>query len=264
MIRKLKETDRKSVLEYLYNDPNYNIFIIGDIENYGFDNPIQVIYGELDENNNYLSVFLRYRNNGIYYSHLIRFNKEYLAIFEKERFDNFSAKSGLSDLIKPYLKAFKMQREYFCKADKITEYVKINDLEIKELKTKDDCEKLYDLLIRIEEFKIGRQSKEEFIRGKLASMKMGKTFFIEEDNKIVSTVATTAETTKSAMVVAVATDAKYRKKGYVTQLLIHLMKIYILDLKKELCLFYDNPKAGNIYLKLGFEKIGTWDLYRKI
>ena len=27
---------------------------------------------------------------------------------------------------------------------------------------------------------------------------------------------------------------------------------------KELCLFYDNPDAGTIYKKLGFEDIGFW------
>ena len=27
---------------------------------------------------------------------------------------------------------------------------------------------------------------------------------------------------------------------------------------KGLCLFYDNPKAGSVYRKLGFKEIGQW------
>ncbi len=263
MIRKLTEQDRNSVLKYLYNDLNYNIFPIGDIETYGFNNPIQVIYGEFDSDDNYLSIFLRYRNNGIYYSHEKRFNQEYLEIFKKEKFDFFSGKSELTDLIKPYLKEYNPQREYFCKADKICYDEEINDFQIKELKTEEECAKLFDLLIKIEEFQIFRQTKEAFIKGKMASLKMGKTLYIEEDNKIVASVSTTAETTKNAMVVAVATDSDYRNKGYATSLLVKLMKIYIEEKNKELCLFYDNPNAGKIYLRLGFKNIGTWDLYRR-
>ncbi|XFA99637.1 GNAT family N-acetyltransferase [Candidatus Izemoplasma sp. B36] len=263
MIRKLTEQDRDFVLEYLYKDLNYNIFPIGDIETYGFNNPIQVIYGEFDNNDNYLSIFLRYRNNGIYYSHKKRFNKEFLEIFKKEKFDFFSGKSELTDLIKPYLKNFNPQREYFCKADKINYSKEINDSFIKELRNEEDCGRLYDLLFQVKEFQIFRQTKESFVKGKMASLKMGKTLYIEEDNKIVASVAVTAETTINAMVVAVATDPDYRNRGYATSLLVKLMKIYIEEKKKELCLFYDNPKAGKIYLRLGFKNIGTWDLYRR-
>jgi predicted GNAT family acetyltransferase len=29
---------------------------------------------------------------------------------------------------------------------------------------------------------------------------------------------------------------------------------------KTLCLFYDNPKAGSIYKRLGFKDIGFWSM----
>lgn len=35
----------------------------------------------------------------------------------------------------------------------------------------------------------------------------------------------------------------------------------LLKEEKELCLFYDNPEAGNIYRRIGFEDIGLWMLY---
>ncbi len=264
MIRLLKESDRGSVLEYLYQDLNYNIFPIGDIETFGFSNPIQVIYGEFDNTGHYLSIFLRYRDNGIYYSHNNYFNKEWLKIFDQERFNFFSGKSDLTDLVKPYLPSFTTHRMYFCRANKLNHNGTIDKEGIKELSTKEECSKLYDLLIQIEEFGMVRQSKEEFKKNKLESAtKMGKTLYIEEDNKIVSTVATTAETTKNAMVVAVATDKEYRNKGYASKLMLALMNDYINNKNKELCLFYDNPSAGKIYLRLGFEYIGMWDVFKR-
>ncbi len=92
---------------------------------------------------------------------------------------------------------------------------------------------------------------------------MGVTLFIEEAGKVVSSVATTAETTKSAMVVSVATKEEARNKGYASALMMELMKEYLINKNKELCLFYDNPSAGKIYHRLGFETIGTWDMYKK-
>jgi len=265
MIRLLQELDRKSVLEYLYKDLNYNIFPIGDIEAFGFDDPIQSIYGEFDESGQYISIFLRYRGNGIYYSHMNHFNKEYLDIFAKEHFNYISGKSELMDLIKPYLEGFSGDRTYFCRASSLNfDHFKY-DSSIKEVKTEQECERLYDLLSQIDEFGINKQTKEDFVKGKMLSAnKMGITLYIEEDHKIVATVATTAETTKNAMVVAVATNQDYRNKGYATKLLVALMDLYINQKKKELCLFYNNPKAGKIYLQLGFEYIGTWDMYKKI
>ena len=264
MIRKLIEADRVPVLEYLYQDVNFNIFPIGDIEAFGFDNLVQVIYGEFDEEGHYLSIFLRYRDNGIYYSHNNHFNVEWLKIFDIERFNNFSGKTELTNLIKPYLKEFTSHQMYFCRANHLNYDGLIDESEIRNLRTEDDCSKLFDLLVNIEEFQIGRQGKEEFIKNKMDSEnKMGITLFIKQEDKVVSTVAATAETTKNAMIVGVATDKDYRHKGYATKLLISLMNRYINQKKKELCLFYDNPEAGKIYLRLGFEYIGTWSLYRR-
>ena len=93
---------------------------------------------------------------------------------------------------------------------------------------------------------------------------MGLKLFIEKDNEIVSTVATTAETTVSAMVVGVATLPTHRQKGYASKLMISLMEEYFQNRNKELCLFYNNPKAGKIYKRLGFKDIGKWVMMSNI
>ena len=261
MIRLLREADRDSVLKYLYQDLNYNIFPIGDIEIFGFDQDFQRVYGEFDNDNNYLSIFLRYRENAIDYSHKLYYNEDYAAIFKIDKFDYFSCKTEFMDLINIHLPVGTRKQMYFAKASEVKFDLSYDESLIKRLHTEKECGMLYELLKQIEEFGIFKQSKEKFVKGKVRSLQMGTTLYIEEDGKIVSAVATTADTTKNAMVVAVATDNNYRKKGYATYLLLSLMKMYINDLKKDLCLFYDNPNAGKIYLKLGFENIGPWDMY---
>ncbi len=262
MIRLLNKKDEKKVLEYLYQEPSFNIFPIGDIETFGFNQDFQRIYGEFDDDNQIKSIFLRYRENAIYYAHEQRFNDAYLEIFDKDPFEFFSGKYELLELIEPYLQFSKKQITYFCKAVDLNSNIEHDD-DIKIAETKDDYSKLYDLLKRIEEFQYHKKDKEKYINEKTMSKQMGITLFVESDGKIVSTVSTTAETTKSAMVVAVATHEKYRNQGFATRLMKALMKMYFIEKKKELCLFYDNPDAGKIYLSLGFKPMGKWTMFRK-
>jgi predicted GNAT family acetyltransferase len=77
---------------------------------------------------------------------------------------------------------------------------------------------------------------------------------------MVSTASTTAENSLSAMVVGVATLLEYKKKGYATQCMVKLCQ-QLLQEGKELCLFYDNPAAGAIYKRIGFQDIGFWMMY---
>jgi len=33
-----------------------------------------------------------------------------------------------------------------------------------------------------------------------------------------------------------------------------------IERNKSLCLFYDNPKAGKVYHKIGFKEVGRWTM----
>lgn len=257
MIKKLTETDRQKVLNYLYKEAAYNIFIIGDIETFGFDTDFQFVYGEL-ENEEFVSVQLFYNEHAIYYSHKTYFNEEYLNIYKNHNFNYMSGKEELMRLIKPHLNdKFSFKPMYFCQANSVETKVNITN-EIKRVLSREDVVKLYDLLVEIEEFGIKHKPLEDFIGSTMKGLQMGVKLYIEKDDKMVSTVATTAETTKNAMIVGVATRINHRQKGYASQLMVALMNEYFTNRKKDLCLFYDNPKAGKIYKRLGFKDIGKW------
>ncbi len=263
MIRLLTEADRVRVLSFLNQEPSYNIFPIGDIETFGFDTDFQRVYGEFDEDEDFLSILLRYREHAIYYAPTERFSREYLPIFEDDPFEHISGKTRLMMLVKPHLEGFTERREQFCEATELRAPVAYDETIVKTVRTKEECGKLYDLLATIPEFGIHKKPKQAYIEGKYESLKMGTTLYIEQDGKFVSTVATTAETSINAMVVAVATHADYRNNGYASALMTHLMKLYLEDKDKDLCLFYDNDAAGQIYLRLGFDYIGAWSLFDK-
>lgn len=263
MMRQLTERDRELVLSYLQDEPNENIFLIGDIEKVGFDADYQQLYATFDQNT-ITSVFLRYRDNGVFYTKGSETIEPFLDIIKKTTFHHFSCKASLVEQILPYLDGFFAKITYFCAFTKPQSELSVKD-NVSILTTAEDAGLVYDLLAHISEFaSIQNQQKDEFIANKLQSIDvgMGITNFIKQDGIAVATAATTAETTQAAMVVAVATHPDYRNHGYATTVMEDLIRRYQ-DKGKSLCLFYDNPKAGSIYHRIGFEDIGKWAMLEK-
>ncbi len=89
---------------------------------------------------------------------------------------------------------------------------------------------------------------------------VARCYYIEEDGEMVSTASTSAENKASAMIVAVGTNKRAKRKGYATRCMSKLC-FDLLEEGKELCLFYENPEAGSIYKRIGFTDIGYWMMY---
>ena len=107
----------------------------------------------------------------------------------------------------------------------------------------------------IEEFE--RPSTKKEIEDRIEE-KSGRVYFIEDsEGNMLSVAQTTAETSQSAMVVGVATAKGYRNRGLMSACLSKLCRD-VLSEGKTLCLFYDNPKAGSVYLGMGFEPVDNW------
>ena len=67
MIRRLTEADRDTVLAYLAGQASYNVFTIGDIENFGMKTEFQDVWADMD-GTRYRAVVLRYYTHYIVYS----------------------------------------------------------------------------------------------------------------------------------------------------------------------------------------------------
>ena len=67
LIRKLIKTDYETVMELVGKKPAENLFIIGDIEAYGFESDVQELWGQF-EAEKLVAILLRYDQNYIPYS----------------------------------------------------------------------------------------------------------------------------------------------------------------------------------------------------
>ncbi|MEQ6388945.1 GNAT family N-acetyltransferase [Bacillaceae bacterium S4-13-58] len=258
MIRRLTEQDDALCQKLIQQRPAENLFIIGDIEAFGYEEDFQTVWGDFDTEGNLRAVLLRYRENFIPFSMVDDFDAKGFATIINESSD-YRILSGLKDItekVEPFLTTpLKEKRQlYYAKltddrslVEEVTEEVKIATL--------DDIPRLVDLLTSIPEFSSGQFDEES----KRKSMEKGvaRSYFIEKDGQMVASASTTAENRTSAMIVGVCTAADYQKRGYASQCMIKLCAD-VLKEGKELCLFYDNPNAGKIYKKLGFKDIGYW------
>ncbi|MGG3737365.1 GNAT family N-acetyltransferase [Aeribacillus pallidus] len=261
MIRKLTSKDHEAVFVFLKEESSMNLFIIGDIEQFGYDADFQELWGDFDEHGELKAVLLRFYNSFIPYAKA-SYDVEGFAEIIRSYSGDFQL-SGKSDVVEPFegltdIPLGKKRVTYFAEC-KSTEHVQKELPYDIRLATIDDVDRIMDLRSRIDEFQITPSSRDMLIKS--IETNTGRTYVIEEDGKIVSSASTAAENSFSAMIVAVCTDKEYRQKGYASAILQRIISDLIQE-GKYLCLFYDNPDAGKIYKRLGFQDIGTWTMYR--
>jgi uncharacterized protein len=257
MILKLKDEHKYIVLDYVAKEPNINLFIIGDIEQYGFDKEFQDVWGKFDDENNLIGVLLRYTNNFIpYIENLDEDISEFKEIIKSYKGKKIvSGKDTIIEKFKDIIDDYEEKPTYFCELRDNKKLLSWDD-SIK-LGTEDDANRIHDLLITIDEFSVKETVDEIKDRIKDNSKTI---YYIENDKKEMVTISqVVAENSKSAMIVGVATRKGYRERGYVSKCLSKLCND-LLEKNKSLCLFYDNPKAGRLYHKIGFKEIGIWTM----
>ncbi|WP_082234845.1 GNAT family N-acetyltransferase [Halobacillus massiliensis] len=260
MIRRLTEEDRFKCQNLLAEKPAENLFIIGDIENFGFEQDFQKLWGDFS-GDELRAILLKYRNNYIAYASG-NFDSIGFAEIIDQDFE-FTQLSGLKAITSQILQHLDRQPDktrslFYAKCDskdKLNDNIDTSQVQMADVK---DVKKIVELQNCIPEFE-GDPNREEGIRKGFESSS-ARTYFIERDGLFVSSASTTAENTMSAMIVGVCTHPDYQKNGYASSCMKQLCE-EVLDEGKLLCLFYDNPKAGKIYKRLGFEDIGYWMMH---
>ncbi|WP_338754509.1 GNAT family N-acetyltransferase [Bacillus sp. FJAT-52991] len=262
MIRKLSKNDHESVMELIGNKPAENLFIIGDIEAYGYDSDIQDIWGQF-QNGKLIAVLLRYDQNYIPYSEQQYDVKGFAEIINSN--PNRIEISGLKHLIEP-LQSF-INREvrqysetFYAKCTALS--YKVDEEKIKKASFLHPSEYIenIEMLTAIPEFATGNFSVAT--RERAEQYKTGRTYIVRnEQGMMVASASSTAENSQSAMIVGVGTRPKFERRGFATLCMEKLCSELLAE-GKSLCLFYNNPAAGNIYKRLGFKDIGLWTMIR--
>lgn len=254
LIIKLNESHSENLKEFLRKNKEINVCIIGCLEMFGFNNIYQEIWAEVDKNHNYKAVLLRYNTQFYFYS----IKEDYDAKGFCKIINSYNEKKQIwGELISitkllSILTYDKVNFNQFAYLDKLS-LIKEDASVIKA--SLEDAEKIYSLRRTVKEFDNFKTSPAS-IKAAINSG-FSRVYLIKENNKVLASAATTAESKELAMIVSVMTDNKYRNRGYATSCVYKLCKDLINEGKTP-CLFYDNPKAKNIYKSLGFEEIAVW------
>lgn len=256
MIVKVDSTYHNRVIEYLQKEIEFNLFIIGDIEKYGYDNYFLTIWAGINENGDVEGILLKYFEFLIFYANG-KFNEfEFTNLINKI---NYVEISGKTELLKKLSSKLNLEKERIVNFCRLSNPENLNEIDtsIKVKKIRfgniNKVVKLYEI---IEEF--DNTSAESIKNG----LKTGRGYCIEVDRKVVSMVKSTCENSTHAMLVGVGTHPNYRNRGFATNCIVKICK-ELVDENKVPCLFYDNIEAGKIYKKLGFEDLGKWSICSK-
>lgn len=263
MIRKLANADKETVLELLNRQPAENLFIIGDIEAYGFDDPV-TLWGDFNGDGQLVAVLMRYFNHFIPYAPSL----EKLDAEGWGRIINLDGRmrqlSGLDMLVRqvmPYIWQPLKTKQTCCYAQREAALPLNGQGQQKDVRMlfPEEADKMVRLRASIPAFHA--LSEDHHLLQRNMEKGISRSFYVEKDDRAISAASTSAETRSAAMIVGVCTLPDYQRQGLATSCLIKILAALRAE-HKTACLFYDNPDAGRIYEKLGFQSIGHWIVAR--
>lgn len=261
MIVKLKEEHRMGLMKLLHQDPDYNLYMIGDVENYGFDEDFQDVWGNVVDGN-ITSVLLRYHVFFMYYSPFTEEVTEYAEIMKHH--DQFEVLSGKMECVSRFIQKIeyrKLRELHLAKLDEQDFHV-TGDISRVRTATLDDIPEIYELYGKIDEFNVASLDMERLALPLRTGT--GRIVYLRGEggggkDRIISSVATTAETSTTAVLVGLMTDPNVRGKGH-AMLCMEKICNDLMRERKQVYLTYDNPDAGRIYRNVGFREIGRWGM----
>lgn len=265
-MKKCGEEDRQKIYEYVSIEPEMNLFVYGNIENFGMSSKqIELFVNEKD--GQWDSLLMRYYNNYLIYSRKTEY--EIAPIINELRNREVESISGKTELIKrlmPFYEDYVLKETCMMRCNKKPEEelefeneVKIRKLTIHDIPT------MISLYCKIDEFSkeyVGKEKiKSEQIRENMEKGSICVGAF--KGAKLVAVAGSSAANSVCAMVTGVATEENYRRKGYAKAVVIHLIQEMFLQGKKFICLFYENPVAGELYKSIGFQEIGAYAMLQQ-
>jgi len=235
----------------LLQDPYYNLFMIGDLEALGISHEHLFYWGRFSSRG-LAGVAMRYRRNWQFYDG----GGVDLALFAKavDVYPEDCAMQGresVVDAVGANLRACHVTRTRDCRYCRLPlgSPLPASSASVRRATTADMGQ-----LVRLYQDAGEMQRDADSIR---SILNHGRIFVTEAQNHIVSVALTNVETGTMAMVGGVYTPEPWRHRGYASAAMAALCTSLLAD-GREPCLFYDNPAAGAIYRRLGFQELGGW------
>jgi predicted GNAT family acetyltransferase len=252
-IRQLNRDDTEDLLDLLYRDPYYNIFMIGNLENMGLDDSDLDYWGSFRDGQ-LVGALMRYR---VFWNVYDAGSADLRAFaWLMDRRGDVQALHGRDKLIARLARLLRgyevreQRRLHFCRLPELkpalTSSHSVRRATLAELPALitfySDAEKM---------------SRDE--RSVRRCLEQGRVFVVTAKGQIVSAALTNTETRNLAMIGGVYTPLDLRYQGYASACMFAVCQDLAAD-GKEACLCYDDPVAEGIYRRLGFKKIGYWRL----
>ena len=269
----LNEDDRAKTLAYIDEyEPEMNIFIKGDIEQFGMSDPVHV-YALVDEDGRWDSIVLEFHSNFVCYSQDPLFDAEAMAklIAQLRRDGSIGSINGKYEIIEalsPYFEDLELKTFQLS----ILDYVYEEDIapapegvSIRKL-SREDYDDLLEMLSEVTELEMPLdtpEDREAVKRLKIANEEHGcVTYGAFYKGELISTASTSAASKESAMVVTVATRPDMRRYGIGSAVMKQLCLDQLQEGKKFLTLFYHKGRVGMLYNRIGFADAGAYGMLR--
>lgn len=249
MIYKCADTHKDLILDFLEMDQLTNLFVIADIERFGFDSLDQDVWAYTNEIDEIEGILLRYKDiaipvHGEDFSGLDTF----LPLLQS--LNEIKVISGGKEAVNQYV-------DHFPDLDRSDTIISV-------------CEELLEYpqsMNRVEELdKSGipayfawqkecfeMVSESELVLSELLDNQDVMIKIIKnEKNEIISSGRLSAESSTAAMITRIGTIKSEESNGYATTITAALTQ-YCLGKNKKACLFYNNPAAGSVYHRIGYQ-----------
>lgn len=260
MLIKGRKKDQELILDYLRSEKYYNIFLIGDILLYGFDQEFQDVYYQ-SENGKICSVLIRFHDVVLFYAKDSFDKKEILAYLKQINYKILQGKKSviacLLDDLGPcsfkenelaYLGCFNGKRSLRAKKAELNDLEKINDA--------------YDLVKENQIlYPMSKENRLKMIKNRVINHE-GSHYYIGEE-EIICHANTAATSGGLCLIGGIFTLEKYRNQGYMKELLAHLCAEQ-LDKGIVPCVFYNDDILKKIVNDLGFKNLGKWIVVNKL
>ena len=214
MLYEMKAADVEEVLAYLRKDIENCIYLYIDIWKYGVSNPHMKVWFEKDSQT-FNMVIMKYHNSFQIYSHLEKVETE--TIWELMKANGITMVSSRDEIIRQLEPL--CQKEYFTTFGEILRLTNFHSFDCEDIHIEEAEESdAYEIaqLICADEYYRESYTVEE-LYGQLVDRmktKMGRSFIIRDNHKIVAHNSTSAETDDVAVAAMLLVKKEYRHTMY--------------------------------------------------
>lgn len=264
MFREAQEADKAKILAFAGKEPELNLFLLGDLEFYGFGHDFLKVWVEEDGAGNLRTILLKFHGNMMLCGENAGEDPQtLLELIAANGGEFLNCPGTIIPFLKPYL-----PKEADVRPMKMARMKALRDpgfpLEPASLALPEDAGDIIRAMWEIEEFRpLLTGTPEQRIPRTESMIRSGFQvhYLVRKDGVLAAHATTSVASSRAAMIGGVFTSVKFRGQGLGTAVVARLCK-ELLDSGKTPVLFFENPKAASIYHRLGFEDFADWIIVR--